>query len=64
MLADWITSLELVSVVLKQGTRVTITAVNKDERHALLLLQELSPARVRAVVLSQSQSGEILKGGL
>ena len=58
MIADWTTSLEEVSVVLKQDTRVTVTAVDKDERRALVLLRKLSPARVRAIVLSRRQSGE------
>ena len=62
MIADWTTSLEEVSVVLKQDTRVTVTAVDKDERRALVLLRKLSPARVRAVVLSRRQSGESLTG--
>lgn len=44
---------------LGQDTKVTIRAVNKDERRALLRIKWLTPSRITAVILSPSKPGAV-----
>ena len=56
----WAAALEEVTVCLEDSTKVTIRAVNKDERRALLRIKRLSPSRVTAVILSPRKPGAAL----
>ena len=56
----WAAALEEVTVCLEHDTKVTIRAVDKDERRALLRIKRLSPSRVTAVILSPPKLGAAL----
>ena len=58
----WAAALEEVSVSLAEDTRVTIRAVNRDQRRALLRVTKVSPSRVSAVILSRQGPGAALLG--
>ena len=55
----WAAALEEVSVCLEGNTKVTIRAVHKDERRALLRIKRLSASRVTAVILSPQKPGAV-----
>jgi len=54
---DWTKALEQVSVVLKHDTQVTISAIDKDNRRAMLRIRKLTPSRMKAVILNHHQAG-------
>ena len=53
----WAAALEEVSVCLEHDTKVTIRAVNRDERRAMLRIKQLTPSRVQAIILSPHEPG-------
>ncbi len=55
----WAAALEEVSVCLEHDTKVTIRAVNKDERRALLRIKRIMPSRVQAIILSPHELGAV-----
>ena len=56
----WAAALEEVSVCLEHDTKVTIRAVNKDERRALLRIKRVTPSRVQAIILRPHEPGAVL----